>query len=112
MVRRGRGKKKPIIRNAAKDRIYTLYELSQSRAREGDLDMARHYLEIARKVGMRYTVRIPSDLKMSICKGCFSPLIPGLTSRSRTRNGKTVITCLECGSIKRYEHSGDDADED
>ena len=103
MQRRGRGRKKPLIRNAARSRIDTLYDLSITKAKEGDLKLAREYLALARKISMRYTVRIPGHMKRMTCKGCMSPLIPGVTSRIRFRNGKETITCLECGKIKRYE---------
>lgn len=112
MKRRGRGKKRPIVRDAAKSRIVTLYDLSMKSAKEGDLKLAREYLALARKIGMRYTVRIPEDLRRNTCKGCGLPLIPGLTSRIRFRSGKEVITCMECGKIKRYELSEDEKDEE
>ncbi len=105
MQRRGRGKNRPLIREAARRRISTLYKLSLEMAQKGDLKLARRYLELARRIGMRYTVRIPQDLKMITCKGCMTPLLPGITGRFRQRNGNTVITCIECGRIKRYGRS-------
>jgi ribonuclease P protein subunit RPR2 len=111
MQRRGRGRKKPLIRNAARSRIDTLYNLSMEKAKEGDLKLAREYLTLARKISMRYTVRIPADMKRITCKGCMTPLVPGITSRIRFRNGKETITCLECGKIKRYELRRDISEE-
>ncbi len=111
MQRRGRGKKRPIVRDAANHRIETLYSLSISTAIKGDLTLARRYLKLARGIGMRYTVRIPPDMKRMTCNGCMTPLIPGLTARNRTRNGNTIITCLECGKIKRYRIKRSDQDE-
>ena len=104
MRRTGRGKKSPFIRNTARDRIITLYGLAVDRAREGDTVLARRYTALARKVGMRYTVRIPRRLKRFTCKRCMSPLIPGLTARIRLRGGVEIITCLECGKMKRYPY--------
>jgi len=102
MQRRGRGKKRPLAREAAMDRIETLYSLAFNMARSGELDLARRYLSLARRIGMRYTVRIPSRLKRSSCSVCGTPLIPNMTSRIRLRNGRRVVTCLECGHIARY----------
>mgnify|MGYP001546034268 CR=1 FL=1 len=112
MQRRGRGKKKPLIRDAARSRIFTLYDLSMKSAKDGDLKLAREYLTLARKISMRYTVRTPYDLRRMTCKGCMAPLLPGLTSRHRQRNGFEVITCLECGKVKRYSHKGEDDNEE
>ncbi|MEA3558905.1 MAG: ribonuclease P protein component 4 [Candidatus Thermoplasmatota archaeon] len=112
MRRRGRGKKRPLAREAAKERIETLYELSFKMTRSGELDLARRYIELARKIGMRYTVRIPSRLKRMSCKGCSTPLLPDITARIRVRAGRTIITCLECGHISRYPFKGSRRNED
>ncbi|MGA1848091.1 MAG: ribonuclease P protein component 4 [Thermoplasmatota archaeon] len=106
MQRRGRGKKRPIVREAAQDRIESLYSLAFNMARAGELDLARRYLNLARKIGMRYTVRIPTRLKRSTCKGCRVPLMPNITSRIRLRDGRKIVTCLECGHISRYPYGG------
>lgn len=112
MQRRGRGKKRPQTIEAARSRIRSLYDLSFEMTRKGDLQMARRYLELARKIGMRYTVRTPEDLKKATCKGCMIPLVPGITARYRQRGGNTVITCLECGRIKRYSRKEKNAGEE
>jgi ribonuclease P protein subunit RPR2 len=74
-------------------------------ARSGEMRFARRYLKLARKIGMRYTVRIPVHLKRMTCKNCMGPLLPGLTSRSRIRSGRKIVTCLECGHVSRYPHT-------
>ena len=106
MRRTGRGKKSPFVRSTARDRIETLYHLAVERARAGDIELARRYTTLARKVGMRYTVRIPGGLKRFTCRRCMAPLIPGLNARVRLREGIETVTCLECGSIKRYPYGG------
>jgi len=104
MERKGRGKQRPLVREAAKERIETLYGLAFKMARAGDLGLSRRYIGLARKVGMRYTVRIPAAMKRSTCKACDAPLIPDLTGRWRSHSGRTVITCLQCGAVKRYPY--------
>jgi ribonuclease P protein subunit RPR2 len=67
--------------------------------------LARRYVELARRIGMRAGVRLTGEQKFFICKGCGSLLVPGVNCRVRTRReyGTTVlITCLECGRKKRY----------
>jgi ribonuclease P protein subunit RPR2 len=54
---------------------------------------------------MKAGVRIPKEEKIFLCKSCGSLLVPGVNCRVRTRTefGTTVlITCLECGTKKRY----------
>lgn len=102
MQRRGRGKKSRLQLECANDRIRTLYGLAFNRARQGDLDLARRYTSLARKIGMRYTVRIPPHLKRTTCRSCFVPMIPDITARTRIRSGRVIMTCLECGDVMRY----------
>ena len=94
------------------ERIETLYDLSFNMARTGELDLARRYLTLARKIGMRYTIKIPSRLKRRTCKECRVPLLPDITSRTRIRPGKMVVTCLECGHISRYPFKGSSDEEE
>ena len=101
MHRTGRGKKNPAHLAVAKRRITALYDLSLEKVREGDLDLARRYTGLAKRIGMRYTVRIPRDLKQMTCRSCMVPLVPGRTARVRIRCGQRAITCHECGHTRR-----------
>ncbi len=112
MERRGRGKQRPLVREAARERMDTLFMLAFKMAREGDLALSKRYIGLARKVGMRYTVRMPPDMKRATCKGCDLPLIPDLTGRWRNHSGRTVITCLHCGAVKRYPFGKRDDEND
>jgi len=70
-----------------------------------DPALSKRYVELARLIGMKSGVRLPKYAKMFICKGCGRILMPGSNCRVRIRSdiGTTVlITCLECGSKKRY----------
>lgn len=58
------------------------------------------------KFGMRYRVRIPSHLKMRICKGCYAFLVPGETARIRLRGDYITTTCLRCGKQMRRPYKG------
>ncbi|MFH0848942.1 MAG: ribonuclease P protein component 4 [archaeon] len=88
----------------AEERIRILYKM----AREvfgSDPALARRYVELAKQIGMRTRVRIPGELKYLTCKKCHNLLIPGVNCRVRVRadrGTRTVMTCLMCGSVKRY----------
>jgi len=88
----------------ARERVDIL--LSQAlRVFPTDRELAKRYVELARKVGMKAGVRLTSKQKLRICKGCGGLLVPGANCRVRTRpeHGTTVlITCLDCGTKKRY----------
>ena len=88
----------------ARERIEIL--LSQARnAFRTDPSLAKRYVELARRIGMKAGVRLTREQKSRICKGCGGLLVPGVSCRVRTRSehGTTVlITCLDCGTKKRY----------
>ncbi|MHC1635166.1 MAG: ribonuclease P protein component 4 [Candidatus Methanospirareceae archaeon] len=90
------------IRDIALQRIERLFELAEADAKKkkGKIRSNR-YVQLARRIGMRYRVRIPKHLKMRICKGCHSFLIPGRNARVRLRGDYMVTTCLECNRKMR-----------
>jgi len=107
-------KGKNLAKELAMERIQRLFELADA---EYSSNPARSdaYVLLARKVGMRYLVRFPRELKVRYCKKCGSYLVPGNNCRIRLKGRYVAITCLKCGSIKRYiyhstmasEHSAD-----
>jgi ribonuclease P protein subunit RPR2 len=97
--RKGRRTKNMI--GIARERIDILFEFAErerARGRYGRLD---RYVELARKIGMRYNVRIPAEYKRRFCKHCYSYLLPGKTAEFRTRNKFIVIHCNKCGGLMR-----------
>ncbi len=79
-------------------RIIRLFELAEC---EHDQKKCDRYVELARKLSMRHRVRIPRELKMRICKHCYSYLTPGEISRVRLDGRNIVVTCLNCGGQMR-----------
>jgi len=70
-----------------------------------DRALARRYVALARRIGMRTGVRIPRSKKRFLCKCCGSPLIPGRNCRVRLRTKGwpiLIVTCLGCGALKRF----------
>ncbi|MFH7882465.1 MAG: ribonuclease P, partial [Candidatus Aenigmatarchaeota archaeon] len=56
----------------------------------------------ARKIGLRYNIRFPKDLKRKFCKNCNSLLIPGFSSKIKIKNKVLEIKCLNCDKIYQY----------
>ncbi len=99
---RSYGRVRSSVASIARERIDIL--LREARANVGDVEMSRRYVELARKISKRTKVRIPSEEKRYLCKGCGLPLIPGKNARVRVLAGnpRVVITCLSCGTLRRY----------
>ena len=67
-------------------------------------ELAQRYVNLARKIGMRYKVNLPKEYRWKICHNCKSYLHPGRTCRVRfqsKRESHIVITCFTCGKINR-----------
>jgi ribonuclease P protein subunit RPR2 len=87
----------------ARRRIAILF-LQAKKTYETNPELARNYVKTARKIAMAARVRLPTDYKRSLCKKCNTLLVPGKTSRIRTkpkRESHIVVTCLNCGSPTR-----------
>ena len=69
-----------------------------------DRALAKRYVELARRIGMRYNVRFPRKWKRFFCKSCGSFLMPGVNLRVRCTKQRVVFTCLECGRVRRMPY--------
>jgi ribonuclease P protein subunit RPR2 len=85
----------------AMERIELLMREADKAALQGRLPMADRYVELARRIGMRYNVRVPRAAKRRFCRGCYGYLLPGVTSRTRLKRGRVVTTCTQCGHVMR-----------
>jgi len=89
----------------AKERIDILFNLAEKEFRKHQ-QRTKRYVELARKIGLRYNVRFSKVLKKRFCKNCNSLLKPGLSSKVRLdKKTKTiVIRCLTCNKIYRHPY--------
>ncbi len=95
---------KKIIKQIAQERIEILMNKAFETIHK-EPDLAQRYVELARKIGMRYRVRIPKKWKIFICRKCKRLMVPGLNCRvriQRKREPHVTITCLMCNHTKRF----------
>jgi ribonuclease P protein subunit RPR2 len=85
----------------AHERIADLFALAQREARRQDGRLADRYVQLARRVGTRYNVRLPAEYRELYCRGCSSYWVEGRTVRTRLRGNRRVRTCLGCGRSRR-----------
>lgn len=65
-------------------------------------DLAHKYAKKARRISLKYKLKLPLNLKRKICKNCYGFLIPGKNLRVRTHKGHAVYYCLECKKFMRF----------
>lgn len=100
------GKKKKryklVQKNIARRRIEKLFIMAEEAALQNRFNLANRYVEIARKISMRYLVQIPKRFKRCFCKNCYRYMLPGRTARIRINHGKIVVFCFNCKKISRF----------
>jgi len=85
----------------ARDRIATLFALAEDEAGSGHPELADRYVVLARRIGMRYNVRLLAEYREVYCRGCSAYWTEGRSVRTRLRSGRRVRTCLRCGREQR-----------
>lgn len=106
MGRGMRSRKKPEAwQRIASERVGILFGEAEA-AFEKHPERSKRYVKLARKIGMRYNVRLTKDMKAKFCRACSSLLKPGVNCRVRARKDRqaVVVTCLECGSVSRHPY--------
>ncbi|MFH1623502.1 MAG: ribonuclease P [Candidatus Aenigmatarchaeota archaeon] len=93
MPERSRGQKPAYQTGIAKERIVILLGLAKKEFGKNP-ERSRRYVLLARKIGMRYNVRLPQEWKRRFCRGCGTLLELG--------RGTTIIKCGKCNRIYRY----------
>lgn len=85
----------------ALERIERLFQGAE-KALATDPEMCRRNIRLARKVAMRYNIKL-GPLKKAYCRKCYILLKPNINSRTRVdaARGIKTVTCLECGSVRR-----------
>ena len=96
---------KPVISKAkqkeiTKERIKTLFEQAEEQFPK-NRSLANRYITLARKIAMKLRRQMPLEYKRRFCKHCYKYLQSGINTRIRTRDGKVIISCLECKKFTR-----------
>jgi len=100
--RRGRrGRRTAAMIRAAQERIQDLFSLAETEVRRSPDNLSRRYVLLARRIGMRYNVRLLREYRDVYCRGCSTFWVEGRSVRTRLRSGRRTQTCLQCGRVRR-----------
>ena len=100
MPKRRKGQERKI----AAERMETLAALAEKSALAKDFPHADRYADLARRLGMRYNVHLPRELRARICRACHRYLLPGVTCKVRVSRGRVRTTCGYCGNMARHPY--------
>ena len=87
--------------NIAKKRIKFLFEEAKNSFKK-DSKLSDKYVKIARRVAMKYKIKLPSQLKKKFCKNCYKYFVPGVNCRVRIHKHRIIYYCLSCKRFMRY----------
>jgi len=94
-------KKRSQVKEIAKERIDLLVAIA---LHERDETLAARQASRAKKIAMRFRIRLPYEIKQLYCKECKAFIVPGRHARVRVGRSKfraIRITCLKCGHTYR-----------
>ncbi|MEM2139112.1 MAG: ribonuclease P protein component 4 [Candidatus Woesearchaeota archaeon] len=91
------------IRENAEKWILRLFSLADEFFKEYP-EFSNRYVRLAKKISMKYKVKIPNPFKKKFCKHCLSYLYPGINCRVRLNKKKLVYYCLNCKKFMRFPY--------
>ena len=99
---RTRSEKPEWQKKIAEERIDILLDLAKKEFKKNK-ERSKRYAELARKIALRYNIRLDKATKNQFCKNCFYLFIPGKTFQTRleSKTKTIVIKCLNCNKIYR-----------
>ena len=63
--------------------------------------LANRYVTLARKVAMKFKIRLTSAQKRLFCKHCYRFMLPGKNLRVRVHEHRIIYYCLDCKKFWR-----------
>lgn len=85
----------------AKDRIKKLFFQAEL-VFEQNPELSTRYVQLARKIAMKFKLRMPRELKRRFCKHCYAYLVPNKNCTVRIRDNKIIYSCFNCKKFMRF----------
>ncbi|MGH2524965.1 MAG: ribonuclease P protein component 4 [Anaerolineales bacterium] len=91
-----------VLQDLARQRAELLLDYALETA-SGDLVCAQRQAALARRLCLKYNVRLGYGYRQLFCRRCTRFIVPGLNARVRLRPSPPGVrlTCLECGVTYR-----------
>src|SRR3989344_8468551 len=88
----------------AKERIEILFREALLAAKENRFDRANRYIFLARKLAMKFNIKLEREQRRKFCHNCYNYLLPGknVIVRINARKKTVEYNCLDCKHVSRY----------
>jgi ribonuclease P protein subunit RPR2 len=83
----------------AKQHIAELF----SEAKSANPTLAMRYVSLARRIGMKFRMKMTPQQKRQFCRSC-NAFLTSRNSRTRLRKGMVVQYCMECRQHQRFRY--------
>ncbi|MCX6775192.1 MAG: ribonuclease P [DPANN group archaeon] len=94
------------MQHIASERIGILFREAGKAAREHNLARASRYIFLARKLAMKFAVKLTREQRRKFCHKCYKFLQPGRNVSIQTNKKTKAVeyNCKECGHINRFPY--------
>ena len=63
--------------------------------------LADSHVKTARKLAMKFKIKLSSQMKRKFCKNCYRFLVPGINARVRLHKHRLIYYCQNCRNYIR-----------
>ena len=88
------------VKEIAVERVEKLFEQA-SKEFKSYPERSHRYVKLALRVVAKSGIRVPRKFRRRYCRKCKKYLVSGVNAKIRTRDGKLIVSCLECGACRR-----------
>ena len=89
------------VQKIAEKRIKFLFGEAKNTFKK-DSKLSDKYIKMARKIAMKYKIKLSPQLKKKFCKSCHSYLVPGVNCRVRIHKHRVIYYCFKCKHFMRH----------
>ncbi len=99
-------RRKPTwLKKLGEKRIDVLMSLAEKKAMEGEEELAKRYVFLARKIAEKVNIRIGKKYGKKFCRKCNTFFTSNtLKVRANKRNKTIEYICLRCGYRRRFPY--------
>jgi ribonuclease P protein subunit RPR2 len=77
-------------------------ELNAIATSDESMELRKNAIQIMEDLGKRMDISLQKEVKRNYCKNCKTPY--GMNTRVRLKKENVIITCGECGKIRRIRY--------
>ena len=94
-------KDKKTLKKIGLEKIKTLFSEAELQFSKNP-KLSNKYVNLARKIAMKYNITMPREFKRKFCKHCYVYLVPNKNCRVRIHKSRVIYSCDNCKKFMRF----------